>query len=49
MIYALHMDRIRSMKPLMEDLARVMGDSQYLPNGIRHIFTIDGQVLFIDI
>lgn len=43
MMYALHTDRVRSMKPLMEDLARTMGDSQYLPNGIRHIFTVDGQ------
>uniref|UniRef100_A0A1I7X249 non-specific serine/threonine protein kinase n=1 Tax=Heterorhabditis bacteriophora TaxID=37862 RepID=A0A1I7X249_HETBA len=39
----------RSMKPLMEDLAKAMGDSTALPLGIRHIFTIDGQLRVTDI
>nr|CDJ80564.1 Doublecortin and Serine threonine protein kinase-related domain containing protein [Haemonchus contortus] len=47
--YALRSDRVRSMKPLMEDLAKAMGDSTALPLGIRHIFSLDGQVRITDI
>ncbi|ETN68277.1 kinase domain protein [Necator americanus] len=47
--YALRGDRVRSMKPLMEDLAKTMGDSTALPLGIRHIFSIDGQTRITDI
>ncbi|WKY02414.1 hypothetical protein Q1695_016012 [Nippostrongylus brasiliensis] len=47
--YALRSDRVRSMKPLMEDLAKAMGDSTALPLGIRHIFSIDGQTRITDI
>ncbi|KJH50989.1 kinase domain protein [Dictyocaulus viviparus] len=42
--YALRIDRVRSMKPLLEDLAKMMGDSTTLPLGVRHIFSIDGQM-----
>ncbi|VDM54794.1 unnamed protein product [Angiostrongylus costaricensis] len=47
--YALRIDRVRSMKPLMEDLSKTMGDSAALPLGIRHIFSIDGQLRITDI
>ncbi|KIH52139.1 Doublecortin [Ancylostoma duodenale] len=47
--YALRSDRVRSMKPLMEDLAKTMGDSTALPLGVRHIFSIDGQTRITDI
>ncbi|PAV88043.1 hypothetical protein WR25_20295 [Diploscapter pachys] len=42
-------DRMKSMKPLMEDLTKTMCDSVALPHGIMHIFTIDGANRITDI
>jgi hypothetical protein len=40
--YAISPERFRSFEALLEDLTRSMADLVNLPQGVRHVFTLDG-------
>ncbi|XP_032812475.2 neuronal migration protein doublecortin-like isoform X1 [Petromyzon marinus] len=42
-VYAISPDRFRSFEALLADLTRTLSDNVNLPQGVRAVFTIDGQ------
>ncbi|XP_072170937.1 serine/threonine-protein kinase DCLK1-like [Diadema setosum] len=41
-VYAVSPERFRTFEALLEDLTRTLSDKAHLPQGVRHVFTIDG-------
>ncbi|TRY53609.1 hypothetical protein DNTS_033074, partial [Danionella cerebrum] len=42
LVYAVSSDRFRSVDALLAELTRALADSLHLPQGVRHIYTLDG-------